>query len=452
MTFGPDGSLYWTGLFIGEVGRIGPDGVKTSQIVAPGVNPITFSDDGRLFVALDFLGDALYELDPNLQEPPRLIAEQLGFLNAMDFGPDGFLYGPIYTKGSVVRIDVDAEPATIETVMDGLTVPSAVKFDSQGRMHVLDQPTGEVWRVDVESGVKELAALLPPGIDNLAFDAQDRLFVTNAAVGSVWEVFADGSSREVSPGGFAQPMGLAVMPTEEGEAVCVASVFALNTFDGMTGSPTQEWMPAPASTVASHHDGVVISSWFENMVEVIVPTTGEVLASYAGFAIPLNAIEFQGDVVVAELGTASVIRVSQNEAAERITLAANFVVPLGLAASDDELWVGDLATGTIWQVVAGGVTLEEPLAVAEGLAAPNGMAFAPDGHLLVVEVGKDRLITLDPTTGEISVIAENLGVVDEQKPTGVPPILVGVAVGPSGAIYVAGPEQNVVYRFDAVPW
>ena len=82
LIFGPDGSLYWTSFLTGEVGRLSPNGVCTSQFVAPGVNPITFSDDDRLFVALDFMGDALYELDPNLVDPPRLIAEDLGFLTS----------------------------------------------------------------------------------------------------------------------------------------------------------------------------------------------------------------------------------------------------------------------------------------------------------------------------------------------------------------------------------
>ena len=62
------------------------------------VNPITFSEDGRLFVALDFFGDALYELDPDLVKPPRLITQDLGWLNGIDWGPDGFLYGPIGRK------------------------------------------------------------------------------------------------------------------------------------------------------------------------------------------------------------------------------------------------------------------------------------------------------------------------------------------------------------------
>ncbi len=66
LTFGPDGSLYWTALLTGEVGKLTPDGKKV--IVAQGLmgaNPITFSEDGRLFVARDFMGDGLYELDPN---------------------------------------------------------------------------------------------------------------------------------------------------------------------------------------------------------------------------------------------------------------------------------------------------------------------------------------------------------------------------------------------------
>ncbi|GAG45162.1 unnamed protein product, partial [marine sediment metagenome] len=31
LTFGPDGSLYWTDIGVGEVGRLSPDGVTTKQ-------------------------------------------------------------------------------------------------------------------------------------------------------------------------------------------------------------------------------------------------------------------------------------------------------------------------------------------------------------------------------------------------------------------------------------
>jgi len=78
LTFGPDGALYWTSISTGKVGKLAPDG--TQSLVAqlpPGANPITFSQDGRLFVGLDFLGDALYEVYQD-GTPPRLIRENLG--------------------------------------------------------------------------------------------------------------------------------------------------------------------------------------------------------------------------------------------------------------------------------------------------------------------------------------------------------------------------------------
>ncbi len=146
LIFGPDGSLYWTSIISGEVGRMDPDGVVTKQFVAPVVNPITFSPDGRLFVGLCFYDDGLYELDPQLVAPPRPIIEAtpenpypLGPLNGFDFGPDGRLYGPLVAAGMVVSIDVGqrGDPpspipwadGTIQVVVTGLTEPLAVKFD-----------------------------------------------------------------------------------------------------------------------------------------------------------------------------------------------------------------------------------------------------------------------------------------------------------------------------------
>jgi hypothetical protein len=129
LIFHPDGeSFYYTDIVTGFVGRMTPDGTLLGyQEVAPGVNPITFSDDGRLFVGLDFEGDGLYELDPNLVEPPRAIVPYvpdtfpLGFLNAFDFGPDGRLYGPSFLFGLVISVDVGepGDPPTSDPYGDG---------------------------------------------------------------------------------------------------------------------------------------------------------------------------------------------------------------------------------------------------------------------------------------------------------------------------------------------
>ena len=456
LTFGPDGSLYWTSIITGEVGRLQPDGTLTKQFVAPGVNPITFSDSGRLFVALDFLGDALYELDPNLVGSPSLLLSDLGFLNGMDFGPDGLLYGPIFTQGRIVQINVDLDPPTVVTVADGFLVPAAVKFDSRGRLHVVDGASGEVVRVNLKNGRKRVLATLLPGLDNLAFDSRDRLFVSSFGDGFIAQVRRRRCPRIISKGGLIAPGGVAVLPGPRGrDSVFVADFFSLREFDGRSGKarsverhtflPGQVTIP---STVAADGGNLLITSWFDNAVQVWNPDGREIVEDYRDFNVPLNAIRFQGDLVVAELGLApGLARVVRDTAGVRVTLAdaANgIVVPAGLASSGDDLWVSDWAAGTVVRIVAPG-TVE---LVAEGLAFPEGLAVDTDGNLLVVESGAKRLLRINVTTKEVDVLVEGLEIGGEAIP-GTPPtkIFNDVAVSSSGAIYVSGELINVLYRF-----
>jgi len=452
LIIGADGTLYWTSILTGEVGRLSPEGEKRGQLVSPGVNPITISDDGRLFVALDFLGDALYELDPALEEPPRLILENLGWMNGMDWGPDGFLYGPIWTEGTVARVNV--ETGVISPVADGFGVPAAVKFDSRGRLHVLDTERGEIVRVDRATGNKEILSTAGVGGDNLAFDSSDRLFVSSWLDGSIVEVLSDGSTRTVSPGGVMAPGGIAVVPSGSGESVYVADVMSLKEIDGTTGeiesvaphiiAVSGITMPF---TVAADGDNLILSSWFGSMVQVWNPRSREVVEAHPIAAIPLNAIRFEGDLVVAELQTASVVRITGPNESDRVTLASGLGVPAGLAASDGNLWVADQGAGAILQVVAGGEVLPDPHLVATNLQGPEGLAAADEGVLYVVEAGAGRLSRVDALTGEVSPVADDLALGAPGTP-GTPPtwIFNGVAIGPSGAIYVTGDVENVIYR------
>ena len=198
-----DGSIYWTGFVTGVVGRISPAG--ENEIIAelsPGANPITFTDDGRLLVGLAEASDALYEIDPEGSEEPRLIAEELGDVNAFAVGPDGFLYGPRFGlngEGAVVRIDIESGEAT--EVTDGFNFPAAVKFDADGSLYVLHVISPELFLVDVDSG--ELTSVTEPPtalVDNFAIADDGRFFVTafNEPVISVISV--DGETRTITIG------------------------------------------------------------------------------------------------------------------------------------------------------------------------------------------------------------------------------------------------------------
>lgn len=457
LTFGPDGSLYWTALMTGEVGKLTPDGKKVTVAQGlMGANPITFSDDGRLFVARDFMGEGLYELDPNGVKPPRPIDEKLVGLNAFDFGPDGKLYGPLFFGGKLVSVDVDS--GAMRTVAEGFTTPVSVKFDAQGRLFAADQAQGKVFLVNPMSGAKSVYATIEPGLDNLAFDSKGRLFASNANTAAIYEVRADGTVRTISPGGFTFVGGIAVLPRAGGESVYVPSVFTIAELDGATGqersfvqallgvSPLRSPM-----TLAADGPRLVVSSWFGNAVQVWDPAANAVSLDLTDVAVPLNAIRFQGDIVVAELGTKPprVVRISAANPAQRTTLAEFAGVPAGLAATAQDLWATDWAAGTVVQIVKGGQQVKPPAVVASGLKGPEGLAVAPDGSLLVVESLAGKLSRIVLPGGTVSTVAEGLEL-GTAGPLTMPPvwILDGVAVGPSGAIYVSGGKANVLYRIE----
>jgi sugar lactone lactonase YvrE len=451
LAFGPDGSLYWTSLFTGYVGRLSPNGSVKTQFVKLGVNPITFTPGGRLFVGLCFLGDGLFELDPALDSPPVEKTKNPGMLNGFDFGPDGLLYSPLPLEGRVVRMNVNTDPVAYETILDGQPAPAAVKFDPQELyLYGHNQTSGEVWRLDPATKVKETVSYVTPGTDNLAFNPHGRLFVSHAHDGTIFEILPSGHPRTVSRGGMIAPGGVAILPSSHGgERVFVADLWTMREFNGLTGRPGvverflfdhPEGITAPL-TVSSDGANLVVSSYINNNVQVWDPETQQVVENRADVVVPLNAIRFQGDLAVAELGTGQVVRLTPGG---RVTLATGLYVPSGLAAAGDNLWVADWATGIVWQINAGGPLVP----VAFGLKSPEGLAVDLDGNLLVVESGAGRLSQIDLSTGNVSAISEGLalGLPDLSGIMSPTNIFNGVAVGPSGAIYVTGDKANVLYR------
>ena len=450
LTFAPDGSLYWASILEGKVGRILPDGTVKTQAVAAGTNPISITGDGRVFVGLCILGDGLFELDPALELPPRAISKPPGMLNGFDFGPDGLLYAPVYFEGRVVRMDVDSATIRPETLLSGLEVPAAVKFDSRGLLYGTNQLTGEVWTLNPASGLQRTIARLAPGTDNLAFDSRDRLFVSHMDDGSIQQILM-GAARTVSPGGMILPGGVAVVPgAQGGDSIFVGDTWNLREFDAQTGkqlsSVTSSFaLPGGITsplTVAADGGNVIVSSWIGSAVQVWNPRTSQVVENHGQLGVPIYALRFQNDLVYTELGSHSVIRLG---AGGPVTITDSLIVPTGLAAAKGDLWVADWATGMVWKIMAAGAPVR--VAVAQGLAGPEGLAVDPDGSLLVVESRAGRLSRIDPATGNVAVVADGLEL-GAPGPSSMPPTWMfnGVAVSSTGAIYVTGDKANVLYR------
>ena len=479
VVFGPDGSLYWTDILTGEVGRRTPEGTVTKQAFLPGVNPIAFNEEGRLFVALDFLGDGLYEFDPNLEEPPRPIIQAseanpfpLGFFNAFDFGSDGRLYGPLFAANLVIAVDVGGpddppytgtfmelvEAGTIE-ILAGISGefnnPASAKFGPDGLLYILDQ-TGKLFTLDTGTGILTVVTdNLGAGLDNMVFDQDGSLFMTNNDEGWVAEILLPGGqARILSPGGMIVPQGIAVLAGSNNEdAVFISDLFSVREFNGSTGQQESQYkgflVPVPgevtltlSQNVSASGSDLVISSFFSSTVQIWNPENG-VLEDFAEqVAAPIDAVRLNtGEVIVSDLGLGGVVRMSDNSQ----------IVPLGVAsgmATDGEsVWAADWATGDIVQInFEGGAPVTSVFNL--GLEGPEGIALDLDGNLLVYETGAGRLTRIDDfATGDRTILIEGL----EPKAGGLPGFppmwfFDGIDVGPSGDIYIRGGGENVIYK------
>ena len=490
LVFGPDGSLYWTDLLTGEVGRMKPDGSKKKQAFAPGVNPIAFNDEGRLFVALDFQGDGLYEFDPELEDLPRPIIECdfpngppcLGFFNSFDFGPDGRLYGPLFAFNLVIAVDVGGPndpPLTGTLFGDGFngaveilagtggefSNPAAAKFGPDGLLYILDQ-SGSLFTLDVTT--KQLTTItssLDPGLDNMVFDKDGSLYMTNNDEGWVAEILLpSGQARIISPGGMIAPQGLAVMagPNNQ-DLVYEADLFSMREFNGTSGQQTGIYkgfiVPVPdeisltlPQNVSASGTDLIISSFFSSTVQVWNPQDG-VLDDFAEQVVaPLDAVRLNSDEIIvsdiARLGPTSgggVFRMNDADPIFEFPGAAS-----GLATDGETVWAADWGAGLIFEI---NFDTEPPTAVPvfEGLSFPEGIAVDNEGRLLVYETegpgGAGKLTRIDLSTGEKTTIVEGLEPKDGGIP-GFPPqwLFDGVDVGPSGDIYITGGASNSILK------
>ena len=452
IAFAPDGTMAWTGFLTGDLySRKGDGPLKKLASGLPGINSLAFRKDGRLYATQVFLGDALYEIDVEGVKPPRKIMEKMGGLNGFEFGPDDMLYGPLWFKGQVAKVDVDK--AELSVVADGFKIPAAVNFDSKGNLFVVDTALGQLVRVDPKSGAKKMVAQLKPSLDNLAIDDKDRIFVSNMADNGIQEVDSEtGAAKQVISGKLALPGGIGVVSDGGKDTIYIADVFAYRTVDGATGEVSEParmhadgvTLEYPMSATAKGDD-VLLSSWFTGTVQLIDRKTGKTKEMLHDFKAPHDAVKLgDGSILVNELGSKSLIRASGEHGKDRTAVVGGLEGPVGLAAgSGGAVYLTEAFAGQVSKVEANG----EKTVIAKDLKDPEGIAVAPDGKLIVAEVGAKRIIQIDPANGTITEIAANLPIGLPAAPGGLPSnIPTGVGVGASGVIYFSSDLENAIYK------
>lgn len=447
LIFEPGGRVIWTAFFLGKVFARGADGkIITLAENLPGANAIARGSDGRVFFSQVFMGDALWELDLSGKMKNRKIAEKIGGLNAFGVHRDGYIYGPRWFKGDVVKVNVTTGKVTV--IADGFKVPAAAKFDSKGNLLVIDNKAGELVRVDINTGKKKVVATLVPHLDNLAIDQQDRIFISTNGNGSIFEVDVNtGKVRTVVKGHLACPQGIAVWDSPDGEILFVADNFAYKRVDGFTGGVKESTkggaFPNAASITA---ETVLMSGWFRNAVEVFDAKTDDLLYSIPDFKTPLGMLMLDDQsILVAEAGTNSIVRVLDKAGKKRETVATDLALPVYLApAGEGAVYVTEFLAGRITRI---DIKTGEKQTITDKLRKPKGIAVKPDGTVLVVNVGTQELLQVDPQTGAISPLVEHLPV-GLFVPKGFMPAftLSGVAVSEAGNIYLTSDIDNVIYK------
>src|SRR6478736_7262101 len=382
IAFAPDGTMAWTGFLTGDLySRKGDGKIKKLAAGLPGINSLAYRKDGRLYATTVFLGDTLYEIDVEGVKPPRMIMEKMGGLNGFEFGPDDMLYGPLWFKGQVAKVDVDKPELTV--VADGFKIPAAVNFDSKGNLWVVDAALGQLVRVDAKTGAKKVVAQLKPSLDNLAIDDKDRIFVSNMADNGIQEVDPEtGAAKQLIIGKLALPGGIGVVSDGPRDTIYVADLFAYRTVDGATGEVSEParmhadgmTLEYPMSATAKGDD-VLLSSWFTGTVQLIDRKTGKTKEMLHDFKAPHDAVKLgDGSILVNELGSKSLVRASGEHGKDRTVVIGGLEGPVGLAAGpDDAVYVTEAFAGQVSKVGSNG----EKAVVAKDLKGPEGIALAP---------------------------------------------------------------------------
>ncbi|SCX73743.1 hypothetical protein [Variovorax sp. EL159] len=451
---GPKGELAWTNYLMGMLRYRESDSAPLRVLAKdlPGLNSLDFDRrNGKLYASQVFLGDALWEIDRDGKKPPRLIKKDMGGFNGFEVGPDGMLYGPLWFKGQVVKID----PANgaMAVIADGFKIPAAANLDGKGNLWVVDARSGELVRVDLATGHKTMAKQLRPSLDNLAIAPDGMIYVSNMANNEVQSFNpATGELRTLTSGKVAVPAGMKI----DGNDLWVADVFGFRQVDVRTGEVRDVFrmqrdpdLDYPFAVGLSARL-FALSSWFGGTVQLVDRQTLKTVDTIHGLKAPFDAIPMaDGSVIYAELAAGSITRASGPKFTDKLVLASGLSGPVQMIVGHD---------GALYVTEAAGKLLRIPLdasaplrTVADGLALPEGVAQAPWGSFIVAESAARRLVEIDPANGSRRTVAENLPIGLAPSP-GMPPpyVVTGVAVGSDGTIYMAADRNNAIYRIRAV--
>ena len=188
LAWGPDGHLYVSSRFDGQVHRLGPDDHAELYATELGVaTGLAFSRDGHLFVG-DRSGTILRVSPERQVEAFATIPSSVAAFH-LAFGPDDCLYvsaPTLSTRDVIYRISQDR---LIDEIHAGFGRPQGLAFDSTGSLYVVEALAGQsgLYRLDVtQSRPQPDLVLAAPSLVGVAFAPDAGLVVCSNE--TVWRL------------------------------------------------------------------------------------------------------------------------------------------------------------------------------------------------------------------------------------------------------------------------
>jgi sugar lactone lactonase YvrE len=443
-----------------------------------GVHGLVFDATGRLFGA-SLTGYSIYEIDPRSGRVRTAVGPPQGNADDVAVGPDGLM---VWTAGAFGSVFARTPGGAVRTIATGLPGVNSVNFSPDGRLFVTRifagdalyeiDPAGvkpprqiadklgglngfevtadgklygplffrhKLVTVDVNSGAVEDFAdgFQVPAAVNL--DGRGNLYAVDIASGELTRIrLADHDRKVIAK--LEPPLdNLAI---DKRGWVCVSNpawnrITEINPENGAMREVVGGRLSSPGGLALGRvgdREALFIADFWANRVastETGSLTTWERPKGVASTANVAFGGEFYALSSIWPIGGVIVARRDDNRAVKTIPLGA----PYGMAfLPDGALLVADYKSGSVVRIEPG--DSRERSTLASGLAGPVGLALADKHSVYVSEWDAGRLSRIPLHGGAATVVASGLN-----RPE-------GVAVDSSGTLIVAETARNRLLRID----
>jgi sugar lactone lactonase YvrE len=428
---GPHGRIYVaqvTGSQISALdlatGRLETISAKGGEIIAP--DDLAFDLQGNLY-ATEVMDGRVSVRDTAGRT--RVLRDDVPCANGITFHQGRLFIGECRVGGRLLELDLNGGAPRV--LLEDVPLPNAMEIGPDGLLYFPVMGANEIWRIDPEGGAPERVAGDLGVPDAVKFDAQGCLVSTQVHSGQVLRIDPRTGERTV----------LARLNPGLDNLTFVGDRLFVSNFTGeiteiLAGGETRTVLPGglnwPLDLAVGAHGQLYIAdgTFFYTLLPDGTLRTVAMLFTpgYPGFLRGLAATGSGEFIVTTSNGQVSRYRPEDNE---NDALADGFDQLYGVAvAPDGSVVVAELGTGRVLSIES-----RRTQVLASGLRDPVGVAIAPGGGLLVSEAGAGRVLQLAGSRRE--TVLDGL-----QRPQGI--------LARGGQLYIvdAGAKELVAFDLD----